>query len=305
MHGRGRKQMPPQHNPQLFDDTSAPYQPQMGGYGMPPPQQGGMAYNPANTGYDGQDPAAQFPGQQYLKDPVANMALNYGQDAMDRGKDMLQQKIDGYVSSSKLKYYFAVDTSYVGKKLGLLLFPFAHKDWSIKYNQDEPVAPRLDVNAPDLYIPVMAFVTYILAAGTALGTQNRFTPEQLGITSSTALVWMFIEVAVLLFSLYILNLTTDIKYLDLIAYCGYKYVGMILTLLAGMLFARIGYYVVLAWCSVSIAFFLVRSLKMAIVPHSDHEGFSRGGKRRMYMLLIIALAQPVFMWWLTSHLIAS
>jgi hypothetical protein len=30
------------------------------------------------------------------------------------------------VSTSRLKYYFAVDTSYVGKKLGLLLFPFLH-----------------------------------------------------------------------------------------------------------------------------------------------------------------------------------
>lgn len=30
---------------------------------------------------------------------------------------------------------------------------FPHKDWSIKYNQDEPVAPRYEVNAPDLYIP--------------------------------------------------------------------------------------------------------------------------------------------------------
>ena len=35
-------------------------------------------------------------------------------------------QVEKYVSTSKLKYYFAVDTTYVGKKLGLLLFPFAH-----------------------------------------------------------------------------------------------------------------------------------------------------------------------------------
>ena len=35
-------------------------------------------------------------------------------------------QIEKYMSTSKLKYYFAVDTSYVGKKLGLLVFPFAH-----------------------------------------------------------------------------------------------------------------------------------------------------------------------------------
>ena len=35
-------------------------------------------------------------------------------------------QIEKYVSTSNLKYYFAVDTAYVGKKLGLLLFPYAH-----------------------------------------------------------------------------------------------------------------------------------------------------------------------------------
>ena len=27
------------------------------------------------------------------------------------------------------------------------------QDWSLQYNPEEPVAPRYDVNAPDLYIP--------------------------------------------------------------------------------------------------------------------------------------------------------
>ena len=35
-------------------------------------------------------------------------------------------QLEKYVSTSKLKYYFAVDTAYVGKKLGLLVFPYAH-----------------------------------------------------------------------------------------------------------------------------------------------------------------------------------
>ena len=57
---------------------------------------------------------------------------------------------------------------------GLLLFPFAQKDWSIKYNQEEPVQPKYDVNAPDLYIPCMAFITYILVVGYILGLRNTF-----------------------------------------------------------------------------------------------------------------------------------
>ena len=43
--------------------------------------------------------------------------------------------MEKYVSIGQLKYYFAVDTSYVAKKLGVLLFPFTRSDWAIKYNQ--------------------------------------------------------------------------------------------------------------------------------------------------------------------------
>lgn len=45
----------------------------------------------------------------------------------------------------------------------------AFKDWSVKYEQDGPVQPRFEINAPDLYIPSMAYVTYILVAGLVLG----------------------------------------------------------------------------------------------------------------------------------------
>lgn len=57
---------------------------------------------------------------------------------------------------------------------GILLFPFTQSDWSLKYNQEEPVQPKFDVNAPDLYIPFMAFVTYLLIVGYILGLRHAF-----------------------------------------------------------------------------------------------------------------------------------
>ena len=68
---------------------------------------------------------------------------------------------------------------------------------SIRYSHNEPVQPRLELNAADLYIPrypatklcedvriliihfSMAFVTYILVVGYVLGMQDRFSPEVL------------------------------------------------------------------------------------------------------------------------------
>lgn len=61
------------------------------------------------------------------------------------------------------------------------------QDWSVRFNPDEPVAPRDDVNSPDLYIPSMAIVTYVLVCGFLLGTRNDFTPEKLGLQASSAL----------------------------------------------------------------------------------------------------------------------
>ncbi len=66
---------------------------------------------------------------------VANMAMQYGQDMAAKGQEELRRNLDRYVSLGQLRYYFAVDNLYVGRKLGLLLFPFAHSDWSVKYSQ--------------------------------------------------------------------------------------------------------------------------------------------------------------------------
>ncbi|KAL3874850.1 hypothetical protein ACJMK2_037812 [Sinanodonta woodiana] len=296
---RGVNRVPKgQHTPQpqLFEDTSV----------QPPPTQQGYMYPPASQGYSHGpygSPQMPIPGQQFLSDPMANMAMQYGTSLAGQGKEYVNKNLEKYVSTSKLKYYFAVDTSYVGKKLMLLLFPFSHSDWSIKYNQDEPIAPRFEVNAPDLYIPVMAFVTYILVAGVVLGTQARFTPEQLGIQASSALVWNIIELLAMMFSIYVMNVSTEIKYLDILAYIGYKYFGMIGSLLAGLLFDSTGYYAALVWFSLTIVIFLIRTLRVKILPHNDADGFTRGSKRSLYLILSIALVQPILMWWLTRHII--
>lgn len=273
----------------LFDDTSNAGGMDSGGgmYGGPPPP---------NQGYA---------GAQFMNDPMASMAMQYGASLADHGKDVMEQQVERFMSVSKLKYYFAVDTTYVGKKLLIVLFPFGHTEWSIKYNQDEPVAPRYEVNAPDLYIPVMAFVTYILLAGVCLGRQERFTPELLGIQASSALIWLIIEVVAVLLTTYITNIHTALRKLDLIAFCGYKYVGMIVCLLASILFSSGVYHLAVLYTSVAIVFFLIRNLKLMILPESPTDGFGHGNKRRMYILLFISAIQPVFIYWLTFHLVGS
>ncbi|CAL8086161.1 unnamed protein product [Calicophoron daubneyi] len=233
---------------------------------------------------------------------VANIALNYGSSVVGQGADYVQKSVDKYLSSSRVKYYFAVTNSYVAKKLGLVIFPFAHTKWSTEFDPAGPVPPGDDLNAPDLYIPIMAFLTYILVTGAVLGVQGRFSPEQLGILASEALGWLTIEVLLLLFCIYVLNIQSSISYLDLIAFCGYKFVSMITVNLSYVLLDLSGYYFSLIYVSLSLAFFLIRSLRMKVLPHPDAYP-SDSNKYRIYFLLMIALVQPFIMWWLTHRVL--
>lgn len=56
-----------------------------------------------------------------------------------------------------------------GDVILLLNIKLVFQDWMVKYDQDTPVQPRYDLNAPDLYIPSMGYVTYVLLAGFMLG----------------------------------------------------------------------------------------------------------------------------------------
>ena len=50
------------------------------------------------SGYGGpQQPMPNFPGQQYLNDPMANVALQYGTTIADQGKDYLHKNVGPYL----------------------------------------------------------------------------------------------------------------------------------------------------------------------------------------------------------------
>ena len=53
--------------------------------------------------------------------------------------------------------------------------------------------PKYDTNAPDLYIPAMGYLTYVLLVGYVLGLRNAFSPDALAATASSALVWLVLE----------------------------------------------------------------------------------------------------------------
>jgi len=228
------------------------------------------------------------------------MVAGIANQQFEKGREEIKKNLDKYISIGQLKYYFAVDTNYVGKKLGLLLFPFAQKDWSIKYNQEEPVQPKYDVNAPDLYIPCMGYITYILVIGYILGLRNTFSPDNLAATASSSLVWMILELVVIYLTLTVMSINTSLTKWDILSFSCYKYVGMIVVLLIGLcLNSSLAYYISLAYVSAALVFFLLRTLKLRIEP--EVHGMEMHGKKKLYMMLLYAGLQPILIWLLTSY----
>ncbi|XP_023036158.1 protein YIF1B-A isoform X1 [Drosophila willistoni] len=310
-----QSQLPPQQQPQQQPNYSYPPQPQgpaaPPAYGFNAPPQQGAA--PA--------PPGQYPAQfaMFQQPIVQDMAMQYGQKLADQGKQLVENQFEKWVPVSKLKYYFAVDNAYVGRKLRLLFFPYIHKDWSLKYDQEHPVQPRYDINAPDLYLPTMGFITYVIVAGLLLGMQKRFSPEQLGIQASSAMAYSVLELVIYSIALYVMNIKTSLKTLDLLAFIGYKYLNIVASLMLSTLFFRSGYYMALAYTSFAFGFFLLRTLRTKLLhdntpaapsgainydPYGNPQQFdySGGKKRKLYFLFMVIIGQALFSFWLSKHL---
>ncbi|KMS64986.1 hypothetical protein BVRB_040610, partial [Beta vulgaris subsp. vulgaris] len=143
-----------------------------------------------------------------------------------------------WLSMNRFRYYFHVNNSYVVKKLQIILLPYLQKRWSRERNSHEGegnafLPPSADVNAPDLYIPLMAFVTYILMMGFVLGMSKAFTPEILGATATWALAILILEVFLLRVGFAVVGSNASVvapPLLDLIAYSSYKFVILVVDL---------------------------------------------------------------------------
>jgi len=124
--------------------------------------------------------------------------------------------------------------------------------------------PRADINAPDMYIPVMGFVTYIIFCAIVAGIARGFQPEMLGIIATKALVFFAVDVAVLRLGYYILANTTQ-SLLDCAALCGYVFVGVALNELAQMIGGKWLLYPCLLFTWAGMSVFLMHTVRVILL----------------------------------------
>jgi hypothetical protein len=154
-------------------------------------------------------------------------------------------------------------------------------------------SPRHDINAPDLYLPLMAFSTYIVLCGLTLGIAGKFTPDVIsGLFTKAVLGWT-VETILLKSALFALG-SSDAPLLDVLAYGGYSFIGLSVSVLASMVWSY-AYYLALPWTSLCMANFLVRTMKRLLFAEAPSH--DRDSTRHHYLLLLMGVAQfPLFYW---------
>jgi len=210
-----------------------------------------------------------------------------------------------------LRYYFDVNNAYVLQKLQILLLPYRHADWERKGDAGQAAPPSQDANAPDLYLPLMGLVTYILVAGFVSGADGRFTPEVLASTASTGMAIVLLEVVLIKLTLYLLQAEGSVApALELASCSGYKFMAAVLVLLTNTVAGSVAGYVAIAVASANIGTFMVNTIRQCLAQGSGFTpGFMTDGmgspgsekrKKQLYSLLGVAALQPFFFWYLSS-----
>ncbi|CAK9225629.1 unnamed protein product [Sphagnum troendelagicum] len=269
-----------------------------------PPQGPGVGYDPRfgpqhgmqlpQTGGAAAAPGVSNPFNDVLYGASSGILGTY----LGNSKEYVQSNVSRYFATHDVQYYFQVNDQYVKNKLKVVLFPFLHKGhWTriaeqvaggLKYKP-----PRHDINAPDLYLPLMAFSTYIILCGLTLGVAGKFTPDVMSSLFTKAVLGWAVETILLKSSLFALG-STDAPLLDVVAYGGYSFIGVSVSVLASMVWSY-AYYLTLPWTSLCMANFLVRTMKRLLF--AEARSYDRDSTRHHYFLLLMGVAQfPLFYW---------
>ncbi|EPY50688.1 COPII-coated vesicle component Hrf1 [Schizosaccharomyces cryophilus OY26] len=238
---------------------------------------------------------------------TAQMGFQLGRNAVSAGHEYMEQNFGKWLSTTRLHHYFSVTNSYVVAKLLLIIFPWRRRSWARKLKRSEMngsaegyCAPGEDLNSPDMYIPLMAFVTHLLLICALAGLQDKFQPELLGLRASKACGIVLFEFLATRLGCYLLNISNQSQVLDLLAFSGYKFVGLILTSLSRIANMPWLTRFIFLYMYLATAFFLLRSLKYAVLPEStmaiNATITSHQRSRRIYFLFFIAASQILFMY---------
>eukprot|EP00391_Amoebophrya_sp_Ameob2_P007305 CAMPEP_0178983334 /NCGR_PEP_ID=MMETSP0795-20121207/1002_1 /TAXON_ID=88552 /ORGANISM="Amoebophrya sp., Strain Ameob2" /LENGTH=553 /DNA_ID=CAMNT_0020674095 /DNA_START=226 /DNA_END=1887 /DNA_ORIENTATION=- len=292
-------------------------------HGAVPTQQGSMqqggssgSFFSHSTSQEMKDVSQEALTAMGVNNPMANLAINAGMDQVSKNATFLTRYLPSF---DYFKSYFAVNHMYVLKKLGILFFPFKKngtlyapvpedKNLGLRPGHDKPdtdgqqiVVLKSNVEEPELYTPVMGFITYVVLIALHMGVTDRFHSDVFATTFKYSVLLGILENGV--GKIAFLTINSSVSILDLIAFTGYKYVVLsVLTLFAMFLTYNALFWLFFVYFAAAACFAMWRFLSGYQSFNSDHARemgiASNTGMLHKQVILVLAALQAFLIWFM-------
>ena len=192
-----------------------------------------------------------FLKKEFAKTGITEDSLKFG---VKIGEQLVRNsKFVDYFSLDGLKPYFDVDNTYVLVKLRYLFLPFLKE----KSLDSDEIQNKYNIEYFDLYLPIMSFITYVLAVSfiTALTDPSTFNPQTLGKILSKDFSLYMINAALVKLLMFIF-LNNPLSFTEIFSLTGYKFIYMIIYAIFRTLIEtkKIKYVVFLLFALLSVLF---------------------------------------------------
>jgi protein transport protein YIF1 len=262
--------------------------------------------------------------------------FDIGESLFQKGTARMIPGLETFMLS--LRSYFAVDNRYVLNKIKKLLFPFLPSSSSstsrtmgwkrqqngAKYTPEGLAVPQYDLptadeNAPDLYIPTMSLITYVLLCALCYGNAGQFNPEVIPNVTTKCIVTQLLEVVCMRFiGFYLMQISPPAcpTMLDLCSYTGYKYLGLCINMMIGLLVSHFGFgarafYVTFLWTATAASYVMLKIMANNLPHNSSNNnnsvmmsgsggGGGGSGPKREVMVLVFGASQFATMWFVSQ-----
>lgn len=220
---------------------------------------------------------------------------------------------------SILKQYFNVTHSYVRWKLLFVMFPFLPSanagTVTRSVSRSVPSTDEEDSTGlrlypgrrPDLYVPLMGYISYILVYGLSRG--KNFHPDDLYNIASLAGVLALLEVLLVKGGSYILAVPT-LNLTDIVAVCGYKFSNLCFSVLVLIFLgesSRTIWTLLWIWAALTAAVTVHRGIQTAANFNASSSNYMGTGSANSEKLVALASAvsQLLWCWFLMPAFIAA
>lgn len=158
--------------------------------------------------------------------------------------------------------------------------------------------PNCDENAPDLYLPSMSLITYVLLCALCYGNAGKFSPEVIPDVTTKCMVTQVLEVLAIRFGFNMMQ--APVAILDLLSCTGYKYLGLCVNMLVGLALSQLnlghrGYYITFMWTASAAFFFMLKTMANNIPVVT-----AATGPKRDVMVVSFAASQFATMWFVSQ-----